>query len=177
MSEKLEARKLKDRIRAQAWREQNRERHRDYARRYYAEHKPQVNARNAEWAEQNREKVKNYLQLYQKQNLALIRETKRVYRERNRAAVSALSRNYKARKRNAPGSHDGADIERLLALQKGRCVTCRDRLTKYHVDHIVALSRGGSNDASNLQLLCPFCNLSKGAKDPLTFANERGLLL
>jgi 5-methylcytosine-specific restriction endonuclease McrA len=28
------------------------------------------------------------------------------------------------------------------------------------------LARGGTSDPENLQLLCPRCNCSKGAKDP-----------
>jgi len=39
------------------------------------------------------------------------------------------------------------------------------------------LSRGGSNDKYNLQLLCPTCNLKKSAKDPIDFAQENGNLL
>jgi 5-methylcytosine-specific restriction endonuclease McrA len=31
-----------------------------------------------------------------------------------------------------------------------------------HLDHIVPLSRGGTNHRSNLQALCSTCNLSKG---------------
>lgn len=38
-------------------------------------------------------------------------------------------------------------------------------------------TKGGANDKSNIQLLCPHCNLSKGAKHPVDFMQERGMLL
>jgi hypothetical protein len=37
-----------------------------------------------------------------------------------------------------------------------------------HVDHIIPLARGGTNDITNFQALCPKCNLSKGVKLPDT---------
>ncbi len=48
---------------------------------------------------------------------------------------------------------------------------------KGHLDHRVALVNGGSNWPNNLQWLCAPCNLSKGAKDEIVFAQSIGKLL
>jgi hypothetical protein len=46
------------------------------------------------------------------------------------------------------------------------CPICGSDLTivPFHIDHIHPRSRGGSDDPSNLQLLCATCNLHKHAK-------------
>ena len=54
----------------------------------------------------------------------------------------------------------------LSLRQAGRCALCSSPLdpSGVHVDHIVPRKHGGSNNASNLQLVCARCNLIKGAK-------------
>ena len=45
---------------------------------------------------------------------------------------------------------------------EGKCVKCGSR-KNLEYDHIIPVSRGGSNTARNIELLCESCNRSKGA--------------
>lgn len=82
------------------------------------------------------------------------------------------------RRRGATGAFTKKDIDFLMKSQRGKCVSCfTSLLNGKHIDHITPIARGGTNDPTNLQLLCPDCNRRKGAKDPIDFMQERGFLL
>ena len=56
----------------------------------------------------------------------------------------------------------------LLYRDRGRCALCLKDITGLlsagrdrHIDHMVPLAIGGTNDPINLQYLCPDCNLKK----------------
>ena len=55
----------------------------------------------------------------------------------------------------------------LFGQQEGRCGGCQmDFPFKvFHVDHVVPVSRGGTDHIENLQLLCSHCNSVKGNRD------------
>lgn len=112
------------------------------------------------------------------ENRHVAREYTKAWSEANPLKRSAARQAYRARKRGADGSHSAQDIQQLLVLQKGRCAMCGDDIRKaFQVDHIQALSRGGSNDRLNLQLLCGGCNASKGPRDVIDVAQRMGRLL
>lgn len=49
---------------------------------------------------------------------------------------------------------------------QGRCAYCDGKVRKWHYDHIIPRSRDGSDDAENIALACPPCNLSKNDRTP-----------
>lgn len=82
------------------------------------------------------------------------------------------------RRRQTNGTHNHEDISRILLQQKGRCGYCRKSLgKKFHRDHIMPIALGGTNDAKNIQLLCPKCNQKKHCKHPVEFAQSMGMLI
>lgn len=131
--------------------------------RHRQKHPEKVAARHRRWALDHPEEMRAY---------------KAKSKKKNPDAVRAATRNRRARLSGAPGSHSAADVSDILRAQHERCGYCRVVLRgKYHVDHIIAVASGGSNDRRNLQILCGPCNCAKGARDPIAFAQAGGRLL
>ena len=148
------------------WLKDNRETFREAQRKFYRSGK--YAAWRKAWMRANRKHVNERGYAYN-----------RAHPEERRAVAAATGRMRRARKTSSTGRHTAADVAALFEAQRGRCAYCRQRLKgrARHLDHIIALSRGGTNDRRNLQILCPPCNLAKSAKDPIVFAQELGLLL
>ena len=121
------------------------------AKERVAADRPAVNKRWNAWRNKNKEKINKYAVDWWKEH----KDLKRLH-VRKRAAL----------KYNADGNHTHQQIKEIFDRQKGHCNYCDVLLTKYHVDHIIPLSRNGTNYAANLQILCVTCNTSKGNKMP-----------
>lgn len=113
--------------------------------------KERHNAKTRAWKQKNKAYVKAYRQEYFKKNP----DVKRASQSRRRAKT-----------KKADGFFTKQDIQDLKVLQNYLCLFCSVDLnqTGYHIDHKLPLSRGGSNWPSNLQLLCPGCNIRKHNK-------------
>lgn len=138
--------KKKSNAKCRAWHHRNRKRANATSRAYYLSHRKQAIAAALKWQAAHRELVAIYVRV----------------------------KNH--RRRCAKGHHDASDIKRIFKKQRGRCVYCRVKLVKFHEDHIKSIARGGSNWPKNIQLLCAPCNLAKGAKDPIEFMRDLGLI-
>lgn len=132
-------------------------------KRMYDKHKVRYLAQTRIWKHANKEHIKSYRQKYFKENP----EVKRRSQSKRRAL-----------KLGGGGSHTTAELNSLLLKQTGKCASCFGGLgKKYHRDHIQPLALGGSDFIENIQLLCVSCNVRKGMKDPVVWAQEMGRLL
>lgn len=135
------------------WNRSHPERTREAGRRYYHNHLEQERERSnlRYWNNPDaaRDKVRDWLQT-----------------ERGKQLHRAKQHRRRARKQQSVGTHTAADIRTQLKRQKGRCYWCGEKVMDYHVDHVIPLSRRGSNGPENLVIACPSCNLSKGRKLP-----------
>ena len=149
---------------------ENPEKNKEYAKQWVAANKEKRKEISRNYARRNRDKQKEYAA----RNKEQVASTKRRWKLKNKEATSAHTRNRRAKIRGAEGRHTKSDVDVLYAAQSGMCVVCHASLRDgYHVDHIVAISRGGSNWPSNLQLLCAPCNVSKSDKDFLEWFGQR----
>ena len=67
---------------------------------------------------------------------------------------------YRARKLKAEGSYSFQQWEELKKKYNYMCLCCKQQepFIKLTADHIIPLTKGGSNDIGNIQPLCRSCN-------------------
>lgn len=167
---RIEANKKKKCAQMKAYREANREKIAEAGKLYREVNKEKVAARQKAYRETNREKIAARQKAYEEANKEKVAAQKQSYRDANKEKIRARSQLRRFRKTTI--------INHLLVSQRGRCAVCKSNvIEKHHLDHIVPVAKGGNNERSNFQLLCPACNGSKSYKDPLAFMQERGKLL
>ncbi len=90
-----------------------------------------------------------------------------------RAKVLEHANNYRVRELAAEGSHTAEEIMALLDSQRRRCAYCqRDMGMAWTEDHVIPLSRGGTNWISNIALACRSCNSAKHNKLLVEWVNR-----
>lgn len=134
-------------------------------------------AKEAEYRQKNREKIRSRSaikarQYYHEDPEAFILRAQNYRADR---LIRVNSEDRIPRKRNDVTKNQ---LDDLLEKQTYRCAICKTGIKrKRHLDHIVPITKGGLHEMKNLQFLCAFCNISKGAKDPIVYMQWRGFLL
>ena len=132
-----------------AWTKANSERAAAYKREYYERNREEVIARSEEWGKNNVEKVRQF--------------------------KANTNRKRRAAKHASLGNFTAKEFQELCEGYGNRCLCCGAEGALLEADHIVPLSRGGSDEIGNIQPLCGTCNRSKFVKTVDYRTNGRDL--
>jgi 5-methylcytosine-specific restriction endonuclease McrA len=142
----------------------------EYCKKRYNDNKEKILAQQKQYYIRHKEKIAAQVKQYTASHRKEAYERTKRYSQtaKGQLAARASKANRRARKKNTQGSYTAQELQEQLARQKHKCYYCKAKLGKkrssYHADHIVPLSRGGTNYIDNIVLTCSTCNLRKHNK-------------
>lgn len=129
------------------YQEEHKERILAYKRRWAADNSESIISSKRDYYERNREKVISRSKKWARENAEKVKISKINNRRKRRAA------------KNMGGGHFTAEeFDALCSVYGYACLCCgvTDRILE--ADHVVPLTKGGSDDIGNIQPLCGECN-------------------
>ncbi len=139
---------------ARHWYSDNTNRGKETRRRYSEENKEALKQKELEYREQHREEARSRAAEWYKENP-----------ERGKANAKVAGHKRRARIAKVGGRFTKADIRNLYSIQGACCYYCSTSIKEgYEIEHMLPISRGGSNGPDNLCLACAPCNRSKHTK-------------
>ena len=147
------------RIRSAKWQKNNKERKSEYDRKYHLSNREKKCAVAREWTSSNKLRKRESGKRWYRNNRERHAEKSRNWRKANPEKKRALEHKREVKKRNALS--EPYDFKAICKHYKNRCLRCEQDDVKLTIDHIIPISKGGNDIASNIQPLCQPCNSGK----------------
>jgi len=158
------------------YREQHRDEMKEYNHRYYENNHEKIDQRSQQWHENNPDAAREHKQRWREVHPDKARECNHQWCKKNpdkrREIVRRDGSKRRAAKLKNGGEFTRKEFTDLCKVSVWQCTYCGCNLTPETVtaDHKIPLSRGGSNDISNITIACVSCNCSKKDKTPEEYA-------
>ena len=140
-------------------------------RDHYRKNRNRYARMRREYYAKNRDKILTQTSNYQRENRAINRKAVSEWQRRNRAKTAAKCAARRALLRKVSTKLTTAEEAKIQQIYN-ECARLNESAgyTKYHVDHIIPVSKGGLHHPSNLRVMDGIENRKKGAK--LDYKNE-----
>lgn len=176
----------------------------EYGKAWYRANKARRIEKDKEWRKKNPDKVRAILERFKKNHPGIVGAYSKKYREghpeitlaqhrrwmnanreKTRESARAYRKKYPIRRREQEntrrcrkmgngGSYTEAEFVALCNAYGDKCLCCGRGDVKLTADHVVPVTRGGSNNIENIQPLCRRCNSSKGARNTNDYRHKNG---
>lgn len=149
------------------WSTENRERKRAIDREYYShpENATKVKRRARDYHRVNSLAIAEKLRARAEWRTPEAKARRAVWRSKNQELLTTHSERYRATKVSSDdGSVTTAAWKEVVSCFGGRCGYCLKPVRSPHMDHVIALSRGGKHTIENVVPCCGRCNQSKHNK-------------
>jgi 5-methylcytosine-specific restriction endonuclease McrA len=133
--------------------------YRDRASKFRKENPEKVKISLLNWEKSHREERLEYKAEYRRTHQKTIQD----YRKKNPDKFKVFKQNRRARELGAVGKFTAGQWRSLCEKHDNKCLCCGNK-RKLTADHVVPLSKGGTNRIINIQPLCGSCNSKKGTK-------------
>lgn len=131
-----------------------------YKRQWYERNKQIVLEQNRQWRHNNKEHLAELVKRWEGENKDRVRQMRARWRGQSKEQIREYRARYRAALQNASGDFTVREWIELCEVYGNVCLCCR-RAESLEVDHVIPLSRGGSNSIANIQPLCRSCNRKK----------------
>lgn len=113
--------------------------------------------------EENKQKNRDRVGRWQKQNKQKVKARNRRYYEKHKDVYQAQFHRRRARRLSAQGCCSVEQMRGRIEMFGARCWICHQPYQA--MDHVIALTRGGTNWPANMRPICKSCNSRKLDKD------------
>lgn len=157
------AERLERRKRKYATDEETRKKLNSQSKLYYQKHREEIKRRVKINSSLRAKEIEQYQRTYRQdpKNVVAANIRSKKYRENpeNRTVLAHRAMQYFSQKYKAIGHSTRDQIKARWEYYGNRCWVCRTQATE--TDHVIPLSKGGSNWPANLRPICRSCNARK----------------
>lgn len=135
--------------------------HPEVRKAYYESHRAEILLKATAYKKEHPLESARNARKWRQSNPDKFREVMRAYRQTESGKIVQRIKQHR-RRFGAGGSFTAQEWADKLSLYEGKCCYCGAPWEQ--MDHLIPLSRGGSNNIDNLVPACRSCNRDKGSK-------------
>lgn len=132
--------------------------------KYHKDNYSKIKVSQKKYYNSNKKKILDYLSDWRKNNASKVKTYEKKSRDNHKKEKLIWTNNRRMKIRGLGGSFTLQEWAGVLDKYNHTCLCCGRKDLKLSPDHVIPVSKGGSNTIDNIQPLCISCNCKKNDK-------------